>query len=105
MRIQRQGAVDPVPAGAVEEHGATMASMAGAEVPKTQIPRWIQLVGLPLLLLIGVDRSRARSVTSSSSSSSPRCRAAAEPAGARRRARLDPPRLRGGHRLPELRRG
>jgi hypothetical protein len=30
-----------------------MASMAGAEVPKTQIPRWIQLVGLPVLLLIG----------------------------------------------------
>ena len=53
MEIQRQGAVDPVPAREVEEPGATMASMAGAEVPKTQIPRWIQLVGLPVLLLIG----------------------------------------------------
>jgi predicted PurR-regulated permease PerM len=53
MEIQRQGAVDPVPPREVEGPGATMAPMAGAEVPKTQIPRWIQLVGLPVLLLIG----------------------------------------------------
>src|SRR5207247_9362238 len=56
--LQRERSVDlevPVPRGRERyDVRATMAPMAGppAEAAKIQIPRWIQLVGLPLLLLL-----------------------------------------------------
>jgi predicted PurR-regulated permease PerM len=55
-RIEGQGAVlpdRPVPGGRAGsgDPGGTMARMPGG-VTKTQIPRWIQLVGLPVLVLL-----------------------------------------------------
>src|ERR1043166_9922395 len=44
----------PIPAREMYDLRATMAAMAGppAEAARLQIPRWIQLVGLPLVLLL-----------------------------------------------------
>ncbi len=55
MAIERKHAVllpRPVPGGRpkVDDTSGTIGAMA--EVPRIQIPRWIQLVGLPLLLLL-----------------------------------------------------
>src|SRR3954453_11017254 len=55
-RIERERAVlpdRPVPGGRTGsgDPGGTMARMPGG-VTKTQIPRWIQLVGLPVLVLV-----------------------------------------------------
>src|SRR5207253_8840889 len=55
VTVEREGAVrleGPVPAGARKafEVGGTITAMASAAA-KIQIPRWIQLVGLPLLLI------------------------------------------------------
>jgi predicted PurR-regulated permease PerM len=58
-RLDREGALDfeiPLPGGRAKRYdtGGTMPDMTGppAGAAKIQIPRWIQLVGLPILLLL-----------------------------------------------------
>src|SRR5438132_239902 len=56
-QVQGKRAVDvlcPVPDGGSEPYAArgTIASMPPGAAPKIHIPRWIQLVGLPLLLIL-----------------------------------------------------
>jgi predicted PurR-regulated permease PerM len=57
VTVESEGPVGldrPVPDGRLSPYGTrgTMAAMLPGAAPKIQIPRWIQLVGLPLLLVL-----------------------------------------------------
>ena len=72
--------------------------------PQIEIPRWIQLVGLPLLLLLALGGRGGGRVMPSSSSSCAADRAPPRPARPGRWRRADPARVRSRDRVPELRR-